>query len=306
MISLVYFGTPETSAEVLETLYQSKLFEIRAVVTQPSRPVGRTQTQTSSPVKIIAEKYGLKVYEFESLKNIEPHEFPKADLYFVYAYGLIIPKAILSIPKHGTLNIHPSLLPKYRGPTPVQAAIMNGEKITGVSIMAIDEKMDHGPILGQSSLPISETDTTVTLTKKLISNALPLIIKLTTGWAEGKIKANPQDDNEATYCKLLSRDDGKIDWKNKTALEIFNMLRALTPWPGLWTNLKNERLKIHSLKISTEKITPGKIIFSEGKIYIGCKDSSVEILTLQLEGKKASDAKTFQNGYRNLNNEILS
>jgi methionyl-tRNA formyltransferase len=304
MVSIVYFGTPETSATVLEALYQSNLFEIKAVVTQPTRPVGREQNQLPSPVKVAAEKHNLKVYEFESLKNVSPDDFPKAELFFVYAYGLIIPKNILSIPKHGTLNIHPSLLPKYRGPTPVQAAIMNGDKSSGVSIMAIDEKMDHGPILGQTYCDIEETDTTETLTKKLISTALPLILKLTSEWVEGKISATTQDETLATYCKLLSRDDGRIDW-HKNSIEIFNMFRALSPWPGLWTTLNNKRLKVIDLKQSEEKISPGKMRSFDNKIFVGCKDSSIEVLTLQLEGKKPTDAKTFLNGHKNVDNELL-
>jgi methionyl-tRNA formyltransferase len=304
MTSIVYFGTPETSASVLEALYQSNLFKIKAVVTQPTRAVGREQNQLPSPVKVAAEKYSLKVYEFESLKNISTDDFPKAELFFVYAYGLIIPKNILSIPKHGTLNIHPSLLPKYRGPTPVQAAIMNGDKSSGVSIMAIDEKMDHGPILGQTYCDIEKTDTTETLTKKLISTALPLILKLTSEWVEGKISATTQDETLATYCKLLSRDDGRIDW-HKNSIEIFNMFRALSPWPGLWTTLNNKRLKVIDLKQSEEKISPGKMRSFDNKIFVGCKDSSIEVLTLQLEGKKPTDAKTFLNGHKNVDNELL-
>jgi methionyl-tRNA formyltransferase len=247
MTKIVYFGTTDFSAQVLKALAEQKDFEIVTVVTQRARPIGRDQIITDSPTKILATKLGIPVIEPESLKTFSPENFPTTDIFIVYAYGLIIPRVILDLPKFGALNIHPSLLPKYRGPTPVQTALIHGEVETGTSIMVLDEKMDHGPILGTSKITINPDDTTPTLTQKLVQQAIPLLIKIVPEWINKQIIPTPQNHEEASFCKFLSREDGRVDWK-KTADEIYNLYRALQPWPEIWTEWNNKRLKLLEIK----------------------------------------------------------
>jgi len=306
MIKIAYFGTSLPSARVLETLANTEGFRVVAVVTQSAKPVGRDQTVQASPVKVTAEKLRIPVYEPASLKTdqslVSSLQSLNIDLFIVFAYGLIIPQAILDIPSHGSINIHPSLLPKYRGPTPVQSALLNGETETGVSIMLLDAKMDHPPLPAQTKMKIEQADTTPTLTDKLITDAIPLLITTVNNWIAGNIKPTEQDHEAATICKMLSRDDGKIDWK-KSADEIYNMYRAYTPWPGVWTLWGGKRMKLLKIKrLKDYKIEPGKIEVKEvkiDKIYVGTTTEAIEIVELQLEGKQALDAKTFINGYKN-------
>jgi len=303
-IALTYFGTSTFSATVLEALATNELFEVAAVVTQPGRPVGREQVVTDSPVKVAALKYGIPVFEPESLKNFGVQQLPKTDVAIVFAYGLIIPQAILDTPKHGTLNIHPSLLPLYRGPTPVQSALIKGETETGVSIMLLDAEMDHGPILDQITTSVAPHDTTATLTAKLVEQAIPLLIKLIPEWTQEKIVAREQDHTTTTYCKMLDRNDGKIDW-SKPAKDIYNLYRGLTPWPGVWTTWGGKRLKLLNIKLSDTKTEPGAVEVASGSIHIGTTKGSIEVTELQLEGKKAMTAQEFLNGYKNFNSETL-
>ena len=318
-VSLVYFGTNDFSAQVLEALVAIPDFTVVGVVTQPDRPVGRNQEIAHPPVKVVAEKLGLSVVQPESLKNFSPASLPQADIFVVFAYGLLIPKAILHLPSHGTINIHPSLLPKYRGPTPVQSAIINGETETGVSIMLLDEQMDHGPILEQIKVAIDPEDTTETLTHKLIAQATPLLLTTTSAWIEKKIAPRPQNHAEATYCKMLTREDGKVDW-NKSANEIYNLYRGLTPWPGIWTTWEGKRLKLQKIKKTPPQRDPahggtknqknnvtieqlsnaaGAITAFENRIFVVASNGLIEVTELQLEGKKPMDAKTFLTGYHN-------
>lgn len=305
MINIVYFGTTDFSATVLGALARQSGFTISAVVTQPVRPAGRSQTPTPSPVKITAERLGLTIFEPESLKQFSPSTLPTVDLYVVFAYGLLIPKVILDLPTHGTLNIHPSLLPKYRGPTPVQTALINGDTETGVTIMALDTGMDSGPILHQIKVAIDDNDSMTTLTDKLTKNAIPILLDLIPKWVDKKITATPQDHSSATICKLLSRDDGKIDW-GKTSNEIYNLYRGLAPWPGIWTTWETKRLKLLSVTPSPLRGgTQGGVFTNDSHLYVGTADGSIEILTLQLEGKKPMDGHTFINGNQNLVDAVL-
>ncbi len=318
MIHIVYFGTSQPSAQVLETLATTEGFHVAAVITQPSKPVGRNLMVTPSPVKVTAERLEIKVLEPETLKNFDLNNEQLAinsiDLFLVFAYGLIIPQAILDIPTYGSINIHPSLLPKYRGPTPIQSALLNGETETGVSIMLLDAKMDHGPILAQTKMTIDPDDTTPVLTEKLLADATPLLLKIIPDYVDGKMKPTEQNHDAATICTMLSRDDGKIDW-NKSAQEIYNMYRAFTPWPGIWTTWNGKRLKLlkikkcdyreNNLTIQQFNNSSGKVIVLNNKIIVRCYAGSIEIDELQLEGKKPMDAHTFINGYKNFDTVVL-
>jgi methionyl-tRNA formyltransferase len=300
MISVVYFGTHYFSAHILESLIKSGLFEIKLVITQPDRPVGRKKEIQPSPVKTIAQKYNLKIEQPESLKSYNLPE--SADFNITCQYGLIIPKAVLETAKKASINVHTSLLPKYRGASPIQSVLISGEKETGVTIMLMDEKMDHGDILRQEKVEIDSNDTFVELNDKLLAIAPDLLIKTILDFVDGKISPKVQEHGDATFCKEFTREDGKIDW-NKTASEIYNQYRGLTPWPGLWTIFGDKRIKLLEVNLSDEIVPTGKIISQNKKLLAGCKNNTtIEISKIQIEGKGPMNAEDFINGFKNLLN----
>jgi len=268
---IVFFGTPQLGVQVLEKLILTG-FKPVAVVTREDKPAGRGQKSTPPPVKIIAEKYKICVLQpkklkdnqeiISNLKNFSP------DLFIVAAYGRIIPREILDIPKYGTLNVHPSLLPKYRGASPIQSAILNGDEETGVTIILLDEELDHGPIIAQEKVPITKTETTQSLTEKLGKLGAKLLADIIFDWIEGKIKPRNQNHKKATFTKILTKEDGYIDLSNPPSPKKFNlMVRAFYPWPGTWTKWQNKIIKF----------LPENLI--------------------QPEGKKPMTIKEFLNGY---------
>ena len=301
-ISIIFFGTHEFAATILEGLINNPLFDITLVITQPDRPVGRTQQLEPSPVKLLAQKRGLTIVQPENLKNYELGVMDY-ELGITAQYGSIIPSNILKLPKYGLVNIHTSLLPKYRGASPIQSALINGETKTGVTIMLMDEGMDTGPILLQKEITIEPNDTYETLDTKLAQLGFTALVETVPKYIADEIKPIPQDNSQATTCKKLSRDDGKIDW-NKTAEEIYNLYRGLTPWPGVWTVFNGKRLKLLTIKPFAKTIQAGKVVVENGKIYIGCGTGAIEALELQLEGKKAMDARAFLNGFK-IENALL-
>lgn len=295
MTKIIFFGTQEFGKGILEALIKSSDFEIVAVFTQPDRPVGRKQEIQKSPVKILAEDHNLKILQPESLKN---YEIPNlgADLNIVCQYGLIIPQTVLDSAKHGSINIHTSLLPKYRGASPIQSAIINGEKETGVTIMLMDSKMDHGPILAQEKLTIAPNDNYLTLSDKMLPVACELLLKTIREYLAGDIAPQEQNHEQATLCKMFTREDGQIDF-NKSAVEIYNQFRGLNPWPGVFTFYDNKRVKLLNIKPVEKNIEPGKFVVENGRLFIGCTEGALEIFELQIEGKKSMNAKAFINGY---------
>lgn len=298
MISLVYFGTHDFSATILETLIKSGLFDIKLVITQPDRPVGRKKEIQASSVKLIAQKYNLKIDQPETLKNYTLEV--AADLNITCQYGLIIPKTILETALRGSINVHTSLLPKYRGASPIQSALINGETETGITIMLMDEKMDHGDILRQLKISIAEDDTYETLSNKLLMMAPKLLIETINEYIDGKIIPQIQKHEEATFCKEFTRDDGQID-PTKNAQQIYNLYRGLTPWPGIWTQWHDKRLKFLEIKLSSESVSPGELVARSEKILFGGGDGlAIEISKLQMEGKKPMNTKEFINGFGKL------
>lgn len=295
--SVIFFGTHHFAAAILEGLLKSPFISVDLVITQPDKPVGRKKEIQKSPVKILAEKHKLKIQQPEKLKDFK---IPNTDLVIVAQYGLLIPENIINTPKFGTLNVHTSLLPKYRGASPIQSAIINGETKTGITIMKMDKGLDTGPILLQKEVEIGSHDTYEALDVKMAHIGLSALLETIPLYISEQIKPVPQDDSRATKCKQFTRDDGKVDW-TKNASEIYNLYRGLHPWPGIWTTMNGKRIKLISIKPSTEKYNAGMIMTENGKMYIGCKDASIEILELQLEGKKTTDAKSFLNGNKNIN-----
>lgn len=240
---IIFIGTSQFALPTLENLIKNN-YPILAVITAPDKPAGRQQEIVLSPVKQTALKYNLSILQPEKISAISPEISElKPDLIVIAAYGQIIPKNILDIPQWGSLNLHPSLLPKYRGPSPIQTAILNGDKMTGTTIMLMDEKIDHGPIISQKKMALAPDENYQTLEKKLAQLTADFLIEILPQFIQSKIQPKPQEENKASYTKILTRPDGQINWK-QTAQQIARMVRAYHPWPGAWTDFNGQRIKI--------------------------------------------------------------
>lgn len=310
-IKTVFFGTHNFATIILQGLIDNPLFEVVLVITQPDRPVGRKKELTSPPVKILAEKNGIPVEQPASLKNFKfqgntctQAQISNFKLSVVAQYGLLIPKHIIEMPTYGTINVHTSLLPKYRGASPIQSALLAGEETTGVTIMQMDVGMDSGDIILQRKIEISPNETYLELDERMAHIGVELLNESLPHYISGELKPTKQDESQVTFCKKLSRDDGNIDWQ-KTTQKIYNQYRGLTPWPGVWTTWHDKRLKLLEIKPGIEKIAPGLVSIKDDILLIGTTDTSIKILKLQLEGKPPMNAKTFINGYKQINNQIL-
>ena len=304
-ISIIFFGTHDFATTILQGLIDSPLFDIKLVITQPDRPVGRKQELQESPVKTLAKKNNLNLAQPKSLKTFDFTDFRDfIDLGICAQYGLIIPESILNAPQHGTLNVHTSLLPKYRGASPIQSALINGETETGVTIMKMDAGLDTGPIILQKTLNIAPDDTYTTLDQKMAKIAILGLLEAIPQYISGALPPIPQANSQATPTRQLTREDGRIDWQKITSV-IYNLYRGLTPWPGVWTTWDGKRLKLIKIKPSDKKKEAGVFATEKNKLFVGSKNGSIEILELQLEGKQQMDAQQFLNGYKNLNNSRL-
>jgi methionyl-tRNA formyltransferase len=298
-MKIIYFGTPEFAVKPLENLYKGDNIEILAVVTQPDKPQGRKQIMTASPVKDCAIKLGLKVIQPNNKKELaeELKKMEKVDFFVVIAYGMILSKEVLDMPKLGPINVHASLLPKYRGASPIQEALLHGDKETGVSIMAMDEAMDHGDVYLIKRMAIDEQDSLETLTYKLSIMSAQILPQVLEDIKNGDLSPIPQHHQKATFCHKIEKEDGKIDF-NKSAVEIKNMLRAFTPWPGIFTDFNGKKLKIIESNVSDEQIEAGKFKVDGKILKIGTKKGSLIPSKLQIEGKSVMDVASFLNGYR--------
>ncbi len=294
-IKTVFFGTHHFATIILQGLLDNPLFDIQLVITQPDRPIGRKKELTPPPIKILAEKNNIPVDQPEKLK-IEDVKLKTCDLGVVAQYGLLIPKKILEMPRHGVINVHTSLLPKYRGASPIQSALLAGDTKTGVTIMKMDERMDSGDIILQKEINILPDEMYLEVDKRMSHIGVELLNNSIPPYISGDIKSIKQNEIQATFCKKLSRADGKINWQKSTQ-EIYNQYRGLTPWPGIWATWDDKRLKFLEIKPSTEKLDPGVVSIKNGILAIGTADDSIEILKLQLEGKPAMNVETFINGY---------
>jgi methionyl-tRNA formyltransferase len=312
MISIVFYGTSEFAVPSLKallgdregTLGAGSRFKIVSVVTQPDRPVGRHATLQKSPVKLAAEHFGIPVLQFDDVKSDEAFEklkALKADVAVVASFGQIIPQRVLDLYKHGMVNVHSSLLPKYRGASPIQAAIANGDKETGVSIMLIDAKMDHGPILDKWTTMIEPTDTTGTLTTKLADLGADLLARTLPDYIDGLIKPVEQDHAQATMVNLLKREDGRLHPETKSAEELERLVRANDPWPGTFIEVEGERLKILASQIDgATDLKPGTRYKVDEMPALACADGVGLILnTVQPEGKPPLEGAAFLRGSRN-------
>lgn len=299
-LKIIFIGTPEFGAIILEGLIKNECSPI-LVITEPDKLIGRKRVSTPLPVKVLAEKYSLRISQPTNIANCQVQiKELEPDLIIVASYGQIIPKKILGIPKHGCLNVHPSLLPRYRGSSPIQTTILNGDKETGLTIMLMDEKVDHGPVIAQEKTIIGEDDTNETLREKMARQAIPLLVKTISQWVNKEVRAKPQDESSATYTKTISRENGKIDW-DKTSQQIDRLIKAYSPWPGAFTFWrKNDKLmRIKILKARAvdidEKAMTGQVILAQ-KIAVKCKEGFLEISELQPEGKNPMTAEDFLRG----------
>jgi len=304
-IKIIFMGTPVFSVPVLETLAQN--FSVVGVVTEQDEPKGRGKKVTPPPIKVKAHELGIPVFQPKSLRK-EP-EGPKIveelkklepDFLIVAAYGKILPKTVLDIPKIAPINVHASLLPKLRGAAPIQFAILEGHEKTGITIMLMDEGMDTGDILSQESITIELTETSQTLSEKLSTLGTKLLIETLNEYLKGSITPQKQDDSQATLTKMIKKEDGKIDW-NKTAIEIEQQTRAFHPWPGTFTSWNNKYLKILPLASAVADLTSQALgtVFktADGKIAIACGHGYIILNKIQLEGKPATNVNSFVNGH---------
>ena len=301
-MKLVFCGTPRFAVPSLERLAEAG-FDLRLVVTQPDRPQGRGMELAAPPVKQSAIKLGLPVLQPEKIKKNEEFqrrlEELKPDAIIVVGYGRIIPLWMLKLPPYGNINVHGSLLPRYRGAAPIQWAIASGERVTGVTTMHLNEGLDTGDILLQEKLEIRPDETSVTLAPKLAGLGAELLVKTLHALRDKKIVARPQDHSLASLAPLLTKEDGLVNF-NRTAQEIHNRLRGFQPWPGAYTQFRGKNLKFISVRPTParSKDDPGRLSIS-GELHVSCGGGTVlQLLELQPEGKKPMSAREFVNGYR--------
>jgi methionyl-tRNA formyltransferase len=307
---VVFMGTPKFALPALERLADSE-YEVVAVYTQPDEPVGRGRKTVPTAVKAAALDHGLTLRQPASLK--EPGEVEKlAELQpaaiVVAAYGQLLPQSVLDIAPFGCVNIHPSLLPRHRGPSPVAAAILAGDEVTGASMMLMDKGIDTGPVLAQREWDISTADTTETLTDKLAEVGAQLLMETLPLWSESRITPQPQDNGKATYSKMVTKEDGQIDWR-RPALELWRMVRAFQPWPSCYTVWQGKSLKIMEAVPLPGDGEVGRVMEIRGSkgVPVGVQtgDGILGLLKVQLEGKRVMNADEFIRGQRGFTGSLL-
>jgi len=303
-LRLLFCGTPHFAVPTLRHLLPQSDFEIAAVITQPDRPRGRGQQISSSPVKETAREAGIPVHQPEKIRAAETQtllETLAPDVIVIIAYGQIIPARLLSIPKLGWINLHASLLPKYRGAAPIHWAIANGETASGLTTMRIDAGMDTGDIFLQEKIAIAPEQTAPELAKKMSEIGAPLMAETLRGIASGKLSPRPQKHAEATYAPLLRKEDGRIDW-NRPAQEIYNRLRGFDPWPGAYTSFRGQTCHLWAEPFPLGTLTgsaPGTLFQEDRKILIACGHATLlRLLSVKVPGRKQVSAVEFANGAR--------
>ena len=309
-MKIIFFGTPELAIPVLKRISESH--DVAMVVTQPDTLFGRKQILTPSPIAKAAEELGLPVLKPEKLTDEVRIQLQtlNADLFVTFAYGKIFKAKFLEICPKGGINIHPSLLPLYRGASPIQSALLAGEKRSGISIQQIALEVDSGDILKNEEFLISPDDNAITIEEKVAVQAADLIATVLADIENGTSKSEKQDSSKATFCKMISKEDGNIDW-NSDVNSIFNKIRAFAKWPIASTTLDGKKLNIHKAavsKLESSDVQAGTIICADKKIgiHVQCGNGVLEIKELQLAGKNKLKAADFLNGYRNLAEKSLA
>lgn len=303
-MKIAFFWTPDFSAKILEKLLKIDDFKLALVVSQPDKPIWRKKIITPTPVKQIALDNNIEVLQpiklagntefFDKLKSLN------LDFIVVVAYGKIVPLGVLEAPKYGPINIHGSMLPKYRWASPVQESLLNGDKKTGLTIMFMDEKMDEGDILAIKEVDINIVDTQKEIFEKFVTIAPKLLVDTLTKVSTWEIKWQKQDDSKASYCKMIKKQDGQIDWNN-SAEEIYNKLRAYTPWPGIFTQYKWKKFAIEKAFICDKEFTDkkiGDVVSSKNGIWIVTWKWILLLKQVKIEWKKLQDIKSFINWHK--------
>jgi len=300
-LNLVFCGTPAFAVPTLEKLTEAG-FAVRLVVTQPDRPKGRGMELALSPVKQRALQLGLQISQPDKIKNNQEFRGQLAgiapDAIIVVGYGHIIPQWMIDLPPLGNLNLHASLLPRYRGAAPIQWAIARSESVSGVTTMRIDAGLDTGDILLQTEIPIAPQDTAVTLAPRMGAIGADLMVETLRGLQAGTVRPRPQDHAKATLAPILKKEDGKIDFQ-QTAQEILNRLRGFQPWPGAYTSFRGKNLHIWAAQPIERTVATAEVLVERGHLIVGCgAGSALELLEVQLEGKKRMPAADFVHGYQ--------
>jgi methionyl-tRNA formyltransferase len=321
MFRIIYMGTPYFAVPALNALIEGSApgtilpegYEIVTVVTRPDKPAGRGREVAFSPVKRTAQSYSIPVWQpgsFKKQENSQALAAYKADLYVVAAFGQILPQTVLDQPRYGTLNIHASLLPKYRGPDPITEAILQGDEQTGVSIMLLDAGIDTGPVLMRRSVSISNDETLGGLTIKLAELGAQTLREALPLWVAGTLQPESQDDMRATHTHMRQKEDGKINWE-KPAAALARQIRAFMPWPGSYTFWRGKMLKIivaHSYSIEGAPV-PGTVLVREEAghqiLAVATRSGLLRIKQLQLEGKRVMSAEEFLRGYGQIAGQVL-
>ena len=301
-LNVVFLGSGPLGVPTLRALAEAPDVAVLLVVTQPDRPAGRGLKPQPTPIKVLAEELGLPVFQPERInREVERIRALQPDVLVVAAYGQILSKALLDVPRLGSVNLHASLLPKYRGAAPIQWALLSGETVTGVTTFLMDEGLDTGPILLQREVPIDEDDTAGTLEAKLAEIGAELMLETLRGLAQGTLTPKPQDDSQATYAPKIKKEQSKIDW-TKSARELFNLIRAMEPSPGAYTFYRGRRLKVRWGRVVDEEAQrgePGEVIAlgAEGPV-VQTGRGLLELLKVQPEGRKVLSGRDFLHGYR--------
>ena len=300
-LDLVFCGTPRFAVPTLEKLVAAG-FPLRLVVTQPDRPKGRGLELVASPVKLSALSLNLPVVQPDRIKANEAFRAQlaalKPDAIIVVGYGRLIPQWMLDLPRLGNINLHASLLPKYRGAAPIQWAIAKGETVTGVTTMRLDAGLDTGDILLQEELEVDPGDTAETLAPQLASIGSSLVIETLRGLQAGTIHPRPQDNSQASLAPILKKEDGLVDF-TRPAAEIVNRMRGFQLWPGAYTQFRGKNLQVLKTQPATDLLPPAELRVLGDRLVVGCgQETSLELLEIQLEGKKRTSARDFIHGYR--------
>lgn len=305
---VVFMGTPDFAVPTLDSLIESD-HEVVGVITQPDRPSGRGKKTTATPIKKTAVSADIEVYQPESAKSeefVDQLSSWETDVAVVAAYGQILPERVLNVPEHGCINVHASLLPRHRGASPINKAIIEGDEETGVTIMQMDEGMDTGPMLRQRSTPIEPKATANDLHDELAEMGADLLIETLDALEAGDVEPTPQDESAATYAPLMSKQDGEVDW-SESARRVSDLIRGVNPWPGAFSYLDrtDDRIKFHlaevcdadSLNLDVDGADPGTVIRADGELLIACGEDAVRVLEVQAPGRQAMAAQDFLNGY---------
>lgn len=297
---IVYFGTPEFAQSILKALIDEK-YNVVGVVSQPDRPVGRKHILTPTPTHETANTYGIPCIQPEKLSDAKEEIFAlDPELIITCAYGQFVPTSILEYPKYGCINIHPSLLPKYRGGAPIQHALMHGDTQTGVSIMEMVKEMDAGRVFAQCTVDIDEDETMSQLSEKLNQASIDLLLQMLPKFIRGELVGTEQIESQVVIAKTISKEEEQVHFQRETLEDLYNHIRALIEWPIAYGLLEGKRIKFYRVRKQLKSVAekPGTVLgFEDHALLVACNGGILKVYELQMEGKKRMDADAFKNGY---------